>query len=126
MTSLKLELVEAKLTRDVEIFGKMDPYVIIRTPYQEWRSKTCNSGGKFPRWNLQNFFAQERGLLSDVKIICMEEDLLKSTLIGETEIPMAVFCKGDGVDLWVEIFWKKGSAGKIRFKSTYKEKVASE
>jgi hypothetical protein len=33
MASLKIELIEAKLTRDVEIFGKMDPYVIIRNPF---------------------------------------------------------------------------------------------
>ena len=123
MASLKVELVEAKLTRDVEMFGKMDPYIIIRTPFQEWRSPTKKSGGKFPRWNNENiFYAQERGLGSTIKIICMEEDLLKSKLIGETEVNMNVFCEGTGVDRWIEIFWSKGSAGKIRFKSTYKPK----
>ncbi len=126
MGSLKVELVEAKLTRDVEMFGKMDPYVIIRTPFQEWRSATKKSGGKFPRWSMEYFFAQERGLGSQIKIICMEEDLLKSKLIGEAEVNMNIFCEGAGVDRWVEIFWAKGSAGKIRFKSTYKPKPAAD
>lgn len=40
MASLKIELVEAKLTHDCELFGKMDPYVIMRSPFQEWRSNT--------------------------------------------------------------------------------------
>lgn len=36
---LKIELVEANLTHDTEIFGKMDPYVILRYREQEWKSK---------------------------------------------------------------------------------------
>jgi hypothetical protein len=56
----------------------------------------------------------------------MEEDLLKSKLIGECEVNMNVFQEGTGVDKWIEIFWKKGSAGKIRFRSAYNPKQAAE
>ena len=29
--ALRLEIIEARLTRDTEFFSKMDPYVIIKT-----------------------------------------------------------------------------------------------
>lgn len=38
---LKVHLVEAKLTRDTEVFGKMDPYVKMQCREQEWKSTTC-------------------------------------------------------------------------------------
>lgn len=72
------------------------------------------------------YFAQERGLNSELHIMCMEEDPLKSTLIGETKVPMTIFQEGNGVDIWIEIFWKKGSAGKIRFRSTFNPKRKEE
>ena len=91
MASLKIELKEAKLTRDLEMFGKMDPYVIIRTPFQEWRSKTEKKAGKCPRWNGQYLFCTERGLASDMEILCMEEDLLRSKLIGKAVVSLKEF-----------------------------------
>lgn len=40
---LKVYIVQAKLTRDTETFGKMDPYVIISTRQQRVRTKTANN-----------------------------------------------------------------------------------
>lgn len=62
----------------------------------------------------------EKGLSADMEIICMEEDLLRSKLIGKVTIPVSTFMEGNGVDKWIEIKWDKGSAGKVRFESTYK------
>ena len=49
----------------------------------------------------------------------MEEDPLKSTLVGSAKVPMTLFQQGNGIDKWIEINWKKGSAGQVRFKSTW-------
>jgi hypothetical protein len=47
---LKVYIIQAKLTRDTETFGKMDPYVIISTRQQRVRTKTANNAGKTPAW----------------------------------------------------------------------------
>jgi Ca2+-dependent lipid-binding protein len=44
-------LIEAKLTRDTEMFSKMDPYAKIAYREQNFRSKTLNNAGKLPKWN---------------------------------------------------------------------------
>ena len=38
---LRVYIIEAKLTRDTEMFGKMDPYVVINTRQQRIRTKTA-------------------------------------------------------------------------------------
>ena len=38
--TLKIMILEARLTRDTEMFGKMDPYVIIETRMQRIRTAT--------------------------------------------------------------------------------------
>ena len=40
----------ARLTRDTEIFGTMDPYVIIKSGNTSVQTKTCCGGGKTPHW----------------------------------------------------------------------------
>ena len=43
-------IMEARLTRDTEMFGKMDPYVIIETKFQRVRTDTHEDAGKTPTW----------------------------------------------------------------------------
>ena len=48
---LRLEVIEAKLTRDTETFSKMDPYCVLQTRQQKVRTKTLQGAGKLPKWN---------------------------------------------------------------------------
>ena len=48
---LKIHVIEAKLTRDTEYFGQMDPYVEIKTSVEKKRTVTHNDGGRTPVWN---------------------------------------------------------------------------
>lgn len=52
---LRVELVEAKLTRDTETFGKMDPYCRLKYREQLFKSKVMQNAGKTPRWNQVSF-----------------------------------------------------------------------
>ena len=45
-----MHLVEAVLTRNTEVVGKMDPYVKMKCCENEWRSTILNEGGKNPVW----------------------------------------------------------------------------
>lgn len=42
---------DAKLTRDVEFFITMDPYVKLVCGSTTFKTKVANSGGKTPAWN---------------------------------------------------------------------------
>jgi Ca2+-dependent lipid-binding protein len=48
---LKLTLIEAKLTHNTELFGKMDPFVKITSEQLLLKSKIIQKGGKTPKWN---------------------------------------------------------------------------
>lgn len=48
---LRLEVVEAKLIRDTEFLGKMDPYCVIKMREQVFKTKTMLNAGKTPKWN---------------------------------------------------------------------------
>jgi len=48
---LKVTICEAKLTRDTEMFSKMDPYVVMKYKDQELKTKVKDEAGKRPVWN---------------------------------------------------------------------------
>ncbi|KAK9170478.1 hypothetical protein Syun_002618 [Stephania yunnanensis] len=57
--TLEVLLIEAHCVQDKEIFGKMDPYVIIRYGHQEQKSNVARGQGTHPVWNQRlNFEAK--------------------------------------------------------------------
>lgn len=46
--TLKVIIKEAKLTRDVNIFTTMDPYVALKLNKDKQKSDICKDGGKNP------------------------------------------------------------------------------
>lgn len=48
---MNLTAVGAKLTKDTEMFGKMDPYLIIDIKGKKQQTKVHDNGGKLPVWN---------------------------------------------------------------------------
>lgn len=49
--TLDITVIEARLTRDTETFGKMDPYCKISTRQQNFKTAVKNGAGKTPTWN---------------------------------------------------------------------------
>ena len=47
---LKISIIEARLERDAATFGKMDPYVLMETRMQRFRTQTMTDAGKEPVW----------------------------------------------------------------------------
>ena len=90
--SLRLEIIEARLTRDTETFGKMDPYVVIETRHQKHRTTTKQGAGKTPRWN-EGFDIDVKYIGDDMTIKVMDEDVssddtvrLSCPLVGASDI----------------------------------------
>ncbi len=49
--SIVVTAVKAELIRDVEVFGKMDPYVVFEHSGEKYKTKTHQDGGKTPLWD---------------------------------------------------------------------------
>ena len=47
---LNLNIHEARLTKDVNTFTSMDPYIKVTARMQEFRTKTRDGEGKNPSW----------------------------------------------------------------------------
>ena len=48
---IKIEIVEAKLDRSTEYFGKQDPFAELSLRMQKYKTKTHTDGAKAPVWN---------------------------------------------------------------------------
>jgi Ca2+-dependent lipid-binding protein len=80
----------AKLSRDTETFGKMDPYVVLKIGSQVFKTDIHNDGGKFPSWK-NEFNAQLQGNESVVIQVWDKDSASSDDLVGETEMTAAQF-----------------------------------
>lgn len=84
-----MTVIEAKLHRDTEIFGKMDPYVRLTDSYgKSVRTKVKEDAGKHAIFNETLTFLIKDGRASLVKLECMDSDTFKDTLIAEGTFPV--------------------------------------
>jgi Ca2+-dependent lipid-binding protein len=77
-----LQVIEAKLIKDTEIIGKMDPFLILEYTGKKYRTKVHQGGGKHPKWGE---FIEIRNIKSKgdlIKITCYDEDIIRDDLIG--------------------------------------------
>ena len=48
---LNLKIVRGRLLRDTELFGQMDPFIIIKYKGKQYKTGVCDGGGQNPIWN---------------------------------------------------------------------------
>jgi len=117
--TLKLDVVEAQLTRDTETFGKMDPYVKLNSRMQSFRTKTVNGGGKNPKWSAESFTIDVKYVGDDLAIQVFDEDPGKDDLIGESLIKISALTVNGGIDEWYDIQYKGKKSGMVRLRSKW-------
>ena len=117
--ALALTVIEARLTRDTETFGKMDPYCKISTRQQNFKTAVKNGAGKTPVWN-QTFNIDVKYIGDDMTIQCFDEDPGSDDKIGEATVKLSAFCVGNGIDDWFAIQHKGKSAGQVHLKAVWK------
>jgi Ca2+-dependent lipid-binding protein len=116
--TLRLEIVEARLTRDTDFFSKMDPYCVIETRMQKVKTNTLNGAGKTPKWN-QTFDIDVKYLGDDMKVTVWDEDVTTSDHVGATEIKISSLCVNKGLDEWFSLQHKGKKAGTIHLKGRW-------
>ena len=117
--SLALTVIEARLTRDTETFGKMDPYVKIVTRQQQFRTKTKDSAGKTPVWN-ETFNIDVKYVGDDITLQVYDADVGADDIIGEVTFKLSALCIGNGMDEWFAIAYRGKAAGQVHLKSVWK------
>jgi Ca2+-dependent lipid-binding protein len=79
---LKIHIIEAKLERDTEAIGKMDPYCVINMRMQRFRTKTAMDEGKNPTWDNEKFDLDVKYIGDDMHLEVFDEDPCDSDLVG--------------------------------------------
>ena len=109
---LLLTVVEARLDRDTELDGAMDPFVQIVNGKQMVRTQTQMDAGKTPKWG--ETLELDVGNIGDkVMIRVKDENVTDVDLVGETEIKLSAFCVNGGIDDWWQLSYKNKKAGEI-------------
>ncbi len=117
--SLALTIIEARLTRDTETFGKMDPYVKISTRQQNFKTLVKNGAGKTPVWN-QTFNIDVKYIGDDLHLEVYDEDPGSDDKIGEATFKLSALCVGNGIDEWFQIAYRGKQSGQVHVKSVWK------
>lgn len=93
---LTIKVVNAKLTRDLETFGKQDPYVKITYMGTPYKTRVHENGGKNPVWN-QEFSFRIGSPSDDILVECKDDDVVGAKLIGQSTIKASAFVINNGV-----------------------------
>ena len=78
--TIHIKPIEAKISHDTEIFGKMDPFCQITIGDSKVKGQICHSGGKFPRWN--DTITISRNSESSFYIELIDKDSIIDDIIG--------------------------------------------
>ena len=78
---LQLTIVDARLTRDTEFFGKMDPYCVLQVREQKFQTVTKDGAGKAPVWN-QTFEVDVKYIGDDFFLTVFDKDVTSSSTVG--------------------------------------------
>jgi Ca2+-dependent lipid-binding protein len=118
--TLHVKVKEARLFRDTETFGKMDPYVILEFREHKFRTKTHESGGKNPKWH-DEFELKVNDLRDEMKFTVFDEDPGSDDKVGYGVVKMSALCINHGVTDWFSIYHNNKPAGQVLFETRYNE-----
>jgi Ca2+-dependent lipid-binding protein len=117
--TLTIHPVCARLIRDTELFGKMDPYCIVKLGGQAQKTAVMTNAGKYPCWTDKLVFRKTDQI--EVLISVWDKDrTTKDDLVGEVKIPVENLI---GVNLafdgWIDLMYKNKLSGRIRLQTHF-------
>ena len=92
----------------------MDPFCIMKTREQEWKSAVCSGGGLNPKWDNQVFDVDVYNKEDVLWINVRDEDVMSSDNIGEGTIRLSSLIKDEkGINPRVELHYKGEKTGEV-------------
>ena len=113
-----IKLKEARLTRDTETFGKMDPYCKVEVNGHTFKTRVHQNGGKNPVWG-DEFECPIQNMNDDIHIKVVDEDVSSDDFIGMTILKVSSLVYNNGVNDWFDVTYKSKSAGSIHIQTRY-------
>lgn len=110
--------IQANFTRDTDLIGKMDPFIIAMMGNQKHRGNVVQDGGKTPFFNDTFVFTrgQEKSVFLEIRD---KDDMTANDLIGISEIPLGrIELSGGKLVDWFSVYYKKQPAGQIMVEAT--------
>jgi len=80
--TLMLTVIEAKLIRDTETFGKMDPFTTILHRDVKYKTKVLEDAGFHPKWNEIIEISNIESLDDNLVITVYDEDFMTDDFVG--------------------------------------------
>jgi len=116
--TLTIRPLAAKLTRDTEIFGQMDPYCKITFGKQKVQGSVCKNGGKHPHW--EDTLTLRRNNEPNLEIEIKEKDwLLPDGTIGTCLVNLREVEAQKRVLKWYPVSYQDKPAGQILIEATF-------
>lgn len=81
MGTLYMVIEEAKLTRDTEMFSKMDPYCKVKYMGKKYKTQTKDEAGKKPVWRYK-MELYVKDMNEEIEFKVMDQDNLTSDFVG--------------------------------------------
>jgi Ca2+-dependent lipid-binding protein len=107
----------ARLTRDTQTFGRMDPYIIFKIGGAQQKTKTHEAGGKTPNWSdIMSFTITDE---TELAIRVLDEEVVSDDIIGETRISLEQVIKNGQWKDWVDIHYENEPAGQVYLELIY-------
>ena len=111
-------MIEAKLDRSAEMFGKQDPFAELGIKLQKFKTKTHEDGAKAPVWN-ETTTMDVLDLGEEMTVKVFDEDMTSNDLICEGTIKLDILCQNQPVDGWYPLEYKGKKSGQIHLKTKY-------
>ena len=105
-------MVSAELTHDVDLFCKMDPYLLIDYNGVQQRTKVCRDGGKTPIWD-ETFEIPLQSVSDEIQFHIRDDDLIGSELVAVASIKASAFCFNGGTRDYFSVEYEGRPAGKL-------------
>jgi len=84
---LTINVVAGKNLKDMELIGKMDPYVTLKCGKEEFKTKVQKKAGTNPTFN-QSFIFNLEGKEEALHLNALDEDMVSDDHIGRCDIPL--------------------------------------
>lgn len=110
--NLKIRICEAKLYRDVESVGKMDPYCLLTYEKQKEKTKVLTDAGKFPKFN-EEFILKSIVLGTTFRIQVYDKGTISDDIVCQNVFEISKNWVFLNEAIWFPLVHENGLAGEI-------------
>ena len=114
---LNIKVIQARLYRNTEIFGAMDPFIVVEYRKIKYRTKTARNAGASPNWNETVEIPMSEWLLEDELFIsCFDEDLMLDDIIANAYFKISYLLGKNG---WVSLNFEGKKAADLHIETKF-------